>query len=278
MSRLQQTRSRFFTTLRTLRPEKATISSASYSHHGVGPENFQRPDDMRALAQLLVDWSSLKSLTLKGYSAPLRSLGGYLITRSTGPEYRLDDLVLRDVQLPDISLMRLLGSSGLTSLTFESVTRIPNHVLKSAFEVLGPTLTHLSISNEDEDTIPLYEPEIFLPLVQLTEFELYMDESFPDTILGTLASLPSIYAVEIELSAVSYRVASAALENASPSLRSLALGGGESGELLWTDAQRWVFAKLCKARGVVLCLNGCDLEDIEDGKFDTRLSALVIAP
>lgn len=266
--RLQQTRSRFYTALRTLRPEEATISSASYFHHTVAPENFQRPDDMRALAQLLVDWSSLKSLTLTGYSAPRRSLGGYLMTSSQAPEYRLNDLVLCDVQLPDISLVRLLGSSGLTSLTFESVTRIPNAVLKSAFEILGPTLKYLTILNEDEGTVPLYEPDVFHPLVRLNKFELYMDESFPDTILGTLASLPSIDAVEIALSAVSYRVASAALTSSCPSLRRLSLGTGESGDLPWTDEQGWAFAKLCKARGVALCLNGCEFDDIEDGKSD----------
>lgn len=77
---------------------------------------------MRALAQLLVDWPSLKSLTLRGYVVGPRCLGETIQALPDHPLYDLDTLVLIDMKLPDATLLFLCGNalSTLTSLTLES--------------------------------------------------------------------------------------------------------------------------------------------------------------
>lgn len=262
----KQIRTRFFAAFRTLRPEKVTITSTVYHPRGVGAGNLLNPVDMRALAQLLLDWPLLKSLMLRGYRFGRPSLGGFDLTSNKIAEYCLVELVLRDIHLPDNSLNHLVRSAGLTSLTLKLVTGIPTGVLEAALQALGPTLVRLTITSAEEDLAPLYEPEVLLPLVKLEKFHLYLDGFFPDTVLGVIASFPSIEEVEVNMFAISHRNASAALANPSSSLRNLDLGEYESGEPPWDVDQRWAFAKLCKSRGVALVLSGYDFDDLENGK------------
>ncbi|GAA5873426.1 hypothetical protein JCM16303_001120 [Sporobolomyces ruberrimus] len=62
-----KTRKRFFGALSALKPEVASITCIGEGGGAQGGSTFSpNSDDMRALAQLLFDWPSLKSLTLRG--------------------------------------------------------------------------------------------------------------------------------------------------------------------------------------------------------------------
>ncbi|GAA5964776.1 hypothetical protein JCM3765_002552 [Sporobolomyces pararoseus] len=270
-------RDRFFAALHTLKPDKAEITHCSYvsSRSRRQTRRSQVSEDMKALGRLLIDWTSLKSLAFTGYCDGSRLLKSNMFPPSELPTYQLTELSLTDLELPERSLLSLLGSkpSYLTSLKLASVVSIPNSTLEAVFKLVGSTLKKLSISSDsEEETSDVYLPETLSPLVNLVNFHLLTDESFPEEVIQTVVTLPQIETISLTFPSISYGTATSALASPASTLNELTLDTWDSPEMFWTEEERWTFSKLCKKNDISLVVNGMDSDDIEDEWWGMDLS------
>jgi hypothetical protein len=224
---------------------------------------------MAALGRLLSEWTSLEVLHLNDYSYDAHLLRSSIFDTFGIPTYHLTHLSLSDVVLPELSLLHLIGSnpSSLMDLKLETVRKIPNSTFAEVFRQCT-SLKHLVIVlDTDFDSSETYQPEILSTLINLVDFTLYTDVSFPEETLETVVNLPNISNFQITLPSISYQAANSAILGMRPfSLKTLTIETQDIPDTRWTEEQCWNFMRGCNEKDLALMLNGLDADDIEDGE------------
>jgi len=246
--------------------------------------------DVDELPGLLQQWSTLKNLTLSGYSIHPRLFSASLLHQplQAMPTYRLTELSLVATDLSGATLLWLLGDSlsSLRTLNLSTCSGLTADTLAHVFAFLGPTLENLYLALDLDDLDPAsasapLDSAILAPLEALTSFTLSSDTLFPETLLLQLVALPSLQRAVMCCPSFSHDIVKRAVA-ALPAPGGAGGGGPASGrrkafeqltldawELhdLWSEADRWEVLQACEAKGVEVFVNGVGREEIEDGAF-----------
>ncbi|KPV77101.1 uncharacterized protein RHOBADRAFT_52056 [Rhodotorula graminis WP1] len=287
-----KTRRKFFGALRALPMEEVRLyAAASPSYGPFGPRRRLRGTaDVDVLPGLLQQWSTLRSLTLSGYSTYPRLFSGALLLRPVPPmpTYRLVELNLVSTDLSGATLLWLLGDSlaSLRVLNLSTCTGLTKDVLEHVCAFVGPTLECLYLALDLDDLDPAsasapLDSAILAPLVNLASFTLSSDTLFPDTLLVQLVALPSLSLITLCCPSFSHDIVKRAVAtlpapSASSSSSSGSAGGARRRRLeqltldawelqaLWSEEERWEVLQACEDKGVQVVINGLAREDIED--------------
>ncbi|GAA5917778.1 hypothetical protein JCM8208_002439 [Rhodotorula glutinis] len=278
-----KTRRKFFGALRTLPMEEVRLyAAASPSYGPFGPQRRLRGTaDVDLLPGLLQQWSSLRSLTLSGYSTYPRLFSGALLLRPVPPmpTYRLVELNLVSTDLSGATLLWLVGDSlaTLRVLNLSTCSGLTKDVLEHVFAFVGPTLECLYLALDLDDLDPAssaapLDSAILAPLVNLASFTLSSDTLFGDTLLAQLVALPCLAHITLCCPSFSHDIVKRAVA-ALPTPSSLSTGRKRLEQLtldawelqaLWSEEERWEVLQACEDKGVEVVINGLGREEIED--------------
>ena len=282
--------------------EVRLYAAASPSYGPFGPQRRLRGTaDVDVLPGLLQQWSTLRSLTLSGYSSYPRLFSGALLLRPVPPmpTYRLVELNLVSTDLSGATLLWLCGDSlkTLRVLNLSTCAGLTKDVLEHVFAFVGPTLECLYLALDLDDLDPAsssapLDSAILAPLTNLASFTLSSDTLFPDTLLVQLVALPALAHITLCCPSFSHDIVKRAVGTLpAPSEEGSAGGPGgrrrrleqltlDAWELqaLWTEDERWEVLQACEDKGVQVVINGLAREEIEDGASLSFASAFLPLP